>query len=744
MIKITSYHHITLPIIALSCVAFIYPFAPLSAAEDMASEPIETATPSLSDDPALPSLREILCGPAPAWPELKPMEGDQTELQSDQADMSDKNITTFTGKVVIQKTDTQLEADKARYFHGTDDIEAEGNVRLYTQDVLLKGTEATFNMNKEVGKISNATYQTKGDSSGTADSINIIDPSRIELENASYTTCVGEDPDWIMRASTLRLNNETRQGHATHSVLRFMGVPFFYFPYLRFPIGDARLSGFLFPNIGNSDKSGVEVILPYYWNIAPNRDATITPWYMDKRGSAMIMTEFRYLNPENSGQLEFDYMDKDDVYGDNRERIHWKHQSTTTEGWASSVNYNRVHDNDHYVDFGRQLNNKRPTNLERRGSLSYNATNWSVQGQVQSYQALSGSAPYERLPQFTFTSQLPQHDNELYPGIKAETVHFYRNDSSVQGDRLHLLPYLSLPLSNEAMYLTPKLSWFYTQYKLTNTSSSQSEYMSVDAPIFSLDSGIFLERNFNIGDSAYLQTLEPQLVYVHTPYRDQNRLPVFDSGISSFGINDTTRENRFSGADRIEDADRLTALITTRFINDEDGSEKLLARIGQQFYFDDRDVVLPGASIETQHQSAIIAEVISRPTANWYVASDGRWDPELKDYTDGNLRIEYADTKLEIKMNYRYQKDTLETNEGLLSWQLTPRWKIKTRKLYDIRYHRDQETEYSLRYDSCCWGLSLTTKDTFINTSEPYDKSIYLELELKGLSSIGAGISPSR
>ncbi len=689
---------------------------------------------------AIMPVKEFLCGPPAPWPQTPYYSAKATHVQADEAQMSNNDVTTFSGEVIVNRANIQLETDQAKYFSETHEVEAQGNVHLITPGLQLWGSDARYNMDNENGILNNASYLTIDEKKGDAENIEIIDPARLALNNASYTSCSTDDPIWLLTASRLKLDTESRQGYATHAVVRFKGVPFFYFPYMRFPIGDARLTGLLFPEIGNSQRHGAQARVPFYWNIAPDRDATITPWYMDFRGT-MLMTQFRYLNPGSSGQLELDYLPDDKLYGNNRSRIKWKHQSTAISGWATEIDYNKVNDADHFRDFGTTINNSNPTHLQQKAALTYNTLNWNVRAQAQVYQKLSGSTPYERLPQLNFSSRLPERENKWHPGFNAEMVKFSRSDNSVQGSRLNMMPYLSLPLANEAMYLTPKLSWQFTAYDLEKTTTEQTPKASREIPTLSINSGVFFERSFSLGQNALLQTLEPQLFYVYAPYREQDDIAVFDSGQVSFNINDPFRENQFTGADRVEDANRLTAMLTTRLLDEASGTERLMARIGQLYYFADRRVTLPGGSVQTSRRSPIIAELNSRPFKNLYIVTNAKWDTQEKDYSDGNFRIEYQPTKrLNLRVNYRYQKNNLETNEGLLRWRITPNWYIGGRKLYDIKYHRQQESEYNLRYDSCCWAIKLSVRQRFYKVGKPDEKSVYFELELKGLSSFGAGL----
>ena len=681
-----------------------------------------------------------LCGKPAPWPKIPFLADQSTHLQADKMEMPSRDITIFTGRVIINQANTQIETDRALYFHNKNEVEAQGNVHLINPGLQLEGTDARYNLNKQNGVINHARYLTVDGKKGQANNIKLLDPARMALDTASYTSCKSDDPDWLLTASQLHLDTKSRQGYATNSVVRFKGVPFFYFPYMRFPIGDARLTGLLFPYIGSSQRNGTQVVLPFYWNIAPNRDATITPWYMSRRGT-LLKNEFRYLNPGNSGHLMLDYLNNDKLYGSSRNHIKWKHRSTTILGWATEVDFNRVSDNDYFLDFGSTLNKASPAQLQQTAALSYNARNWSVRAQAQAYQKLSGSAAYERLPQLTFRSRLPIWENEWHPGLNAELVKFARKDNGVQGTRLNMTPYISLPLSNEAMYLTPRLSWQYTAYNLRNPAQGQKAQASRNLPIFSLKSGIFFERNLSLGRHNLSQTLEPQLFYVYAPYRRQDDLPLFDTGQVTFNINDPFRENRFTGADRVEDANRLTAMLTTRFFDETTGTEKLMARIGQMYYFANRRVALSGNGVDTTRRTPVIAELMSRPFNNLYIVADTQWDPKIKTYTRGNLRVEYRPVRnLDLRINYRYLKNNLETSDSLLRWRITPHWYISARRLYDVRYQRQQESEYSLRYDSCCWAFKLSTRQRFIRIDEPEEKAVYFELELKGLSSFGTGL----
>jgi LPS-assembly protein len=692
--------------------------------------------------PSPPASAEVLCDPAafPVIPVVPEIEGEETHLQADQADISREQVSVFRGNVVIQRGPAQLEADTANYHYLNETLDAEGNVRFTGAGLLITGTDAHADLKNNTASFNNARYYTSERANGTARAISLLDQYRLVLDDATYTTCEPLDPDWQLSASQVRLDRESQQGTATHMVMRFNKVPFLYFPYARFPISEERLTGLLNPSIGNSNKLGAQFQLPFYWNIAPNYDATFTPWYMDKRGT-MLKAEFRYLHRINQGQLRANYLNKDKGYFDeDRSALRWQHTGQPFKNWVTNVDYSRVSDTDYLLDFGNSLDATSTTHLDQQGSLTYQAPSWLFKVNAQAFQPISGSIPYERLPQLLFKSQLPQLDNKLHYGLDGEWVSFAHDENIVQGDRLDIFPSVSFPLRNDAGFFTPKLAYRYTQYELVDVTPGADPSPSRSLPTVSLDSGLFFERDTQIGGTALQHTLEPRLYYVYTPYRDQDDLPVFDTQESRFNINEPLKTDFFDGADRVEDANRLTALLSTRYINQNSGTELFMAGIGQVYYFDDRLVTLPLGSPQTRARSNIIAILTTRPTQNWLFHYDTEWNTETEEFDRNTADLTYdRHQKLKLKLAYRFERSVLETAEAGFDWQINPRWRFHGREIYDLNNERNQEAELGLRYDSCCWGLALSVKERFITDTEPQDTSVYLELELKGLSSISTG-----
>ena len=653
----------------------------------------------------------------------------KTHLQSDNVEFNEKNISRFSGNVIIQQKDKRIETEQAEYEKKTEQLEAKGNVRFTSSSIQIQSETAHFNLKSDQATLNKAEYQGINTRiRGKASKIEVKDQDVTQLSDATFTTCDKESTDWLLSASKMTFDNENRQGHASNVVVRFKGVPFFYFPYLRFPLGEDRLSGFLFPTIGNSKINGIELKLPYYWNIHPQVDATITPWFMDFRGT-LLHAEFRYLTTNNSGSLTTEYLSDDKIFKDKRERWQWTHQSKPDLGWQAKAEYNFIADNDHLIDFGNDLKSTTTTYLIRSGDLSYNDPDWLLNIKAEAHQILSGAEPYKRLPQITLNSRYAIKNNAFNYSLQTEAVRFEHADNKIIGDRLHLKPAVSYPLRAAFGFIEPKLSIQHTSYNLQQTNKQNQ--LSRTVPTFSLNSGLFFERDTQLFSNNYMQTLEPQLFYVYVPFKEQSKLPLFDTSAYAFNVNQSFTDYRFNGVDRIGDDNRLTAALATRFINQENGVEVFLARIGQIYYLDDRKVQLSSTSIDSSKRSNIIAEV--KAQANyWNLSSQLEWDPELKESVSNSSQIGYRYKNFNASYAERFQRNSLKTRETKLNWALNSSWQFNASQLYDIREDHVVESLVGINYESCCWGIQLSATERFL-TSTTTDKGFFITLTLKGL-----------
>ena len=671
-----------------------------------------------------------------------------THIDADSATVDSQAITRFEGTVVVRQGDKQLTADKVNYDRRTNLVDAQGNVVFTMGETQIKGDHARMNLQTNQGRVDNADYQTGTvNGRGKATVITVENKHELSLDDAIYTTCPRDHVVWQLRADKINLNNENHQGTAKNMVLDIAHVPVLYLPYIRFPIGEERMSGFLYPAFAISQSNGTEIAIPYYWNIAPNMDATITPHNMSKRG-LMLENEFRYLTPHSYSVVELDHIGQDTVYGRSRTKLDWTNESQPGAGWSSSVDYHYVSDNQYLNDFASSLSSvATTTSLNRSGSLTYNQTSYVFGATLQDHQTLSGTEPYQRLPQLTFSTRAANTNNSWNYDFSSEFVNFdHRDPGKVVGQRIKLSPYLSYPIVKDAGYFKPKLSLNYLQYKLDHTSGAQPEQPDVTVPVFSLDTGIYLERDTSIGDIKLLHTLEPRLYYLYAPYRDQSTLPIFDTALTGFSQSLLFSENRFSGNDRIGDANQVTAAVTTRFYRQDDGRELFNATLGQIFYFRDREVVLPGQGVDTKTRSNYLGNVTFTPSPYWSLNGDWQYNPDTKHTETGNIYLQnHPGEGRVINLEYRFTRDALRTEGVSFAWRINPRWQAFGGHQYDIINKHRLQNFFGLRYDSCCWGIRLVWGERFdrLLNNDPndprYEHAIYLEFMLKGLSSLGTG-----
>ena len=672
----------------------------------------------------------------PTIPAVTPPGDDRIHITADAASLVRDGVSHLEGNVVVRRDHLQLEADQADYDYLTGELDARGRIRLLAPRLLVTGERIHARLQAEEADVLRARYFTTERANGRARRLQARGARQLYLDEATFTTCDPEAPAWELGAGRLHLNLDSRQGTARNVVLRAGDIPVFWLPWIRFPIGEERLTGFLFPSFGDSDRLGFQVQTPFYWNIAPNYDATFTPWYMDKRGT-MLRSEFRYLHRRNRGQLEANWLGADRVTGTERWGLRWQHRGSPARGWTTDFDYSEVSDTDYFNDFGTSLAVTSVTHLQQRGAVNWAGSNWEAGLLAQAFQTINGSPSYERLPQLHFQSHYPERNRRLHFGLAGEWVRFaHPLQNAVRGDRLDLRPSLSLPVREDAGFVVPRLSWRYTRYALKNTNPGQPTRIERALPTLSLDSGLFFERE---GDNL-LQTLEPRLYYVYTPYRDQSDIPVFDTRYRPFGINEPVRDDFFDGVDRVEDANRLTALLTSRWLDATTGNEWLLVSIGQIRYFADRRVTLPGQPVATAGTSNFIARAVYRPDRHWNAAGDLAWNPEVGDFDTYNLRVAWTgDSEHRLHLDYRNTRDRLETAETGFTWRLTPHWRFDGRYLHDLRAGLALEKVLGVRYDSCCWALGLRGRERFINASVEPERSLYFDVVLKGLAGVSTG-----
>lgn len=689
------------------------------------------------------------------------LEVDDTYITADEADLVEYGTSTLRGDAEITRNTQQVRADFIEYDEPADTADLKGNVNYWDEALYLQSNDAYLTFDDGVGDFNNANYiliDSRG--RGQADHLLADVGTRTKMKNVRYTTCDPGDEFWYFTASKLDLDHEESRGTARNFVLRVKDVPVFYSPYLSFPLSNERKSGFLAPTYGNTNRHGFQVETPYYWNIAPQMDATLAPRVYTDSG-VMAVGEYRYMFNEGIGQVNVEYLPNDTQRDDDhRNFISFQHDQTFFQRGRLDINYSRVSDKFYFEDFGGQISATSTRFLEQRADAYYRGNNfghnWNIRTRVQNFQTVDRSVPitsrpYRRLPQILFNASSPRRNNSINYGISTQTTYFARDEElaftnnlaandNINGARLHLEPYISYPMRTVATYVEPKVSLDYVQYDLDNSNLFDDNPSRV-VPKFSVDSGIFFERETSLFKRKLIQTLEPKLFYLYVPETDQSDLPVFDTGLYTTDFNTLFLENRFSGPDRQGDANQVTLALSSFFIDQETGRDLGNISVGQIFYLKDRDVTLPGGNIRDEDSSAIVAEVNARMIQDWEFGGNIIWDPNVGNGTDKiGLRAVYnPEPGKVVNMSYRVRRVATDIEQSDISfrWPLGKNWSMVGRWNYAIPEGRSLETFGGIEYQSCCWGVRAVARRYLTDIDGEFQTGIFLQLELKGLTGFG-------
>ena len=647
----------------------------------------------------------------------------------------------MTGGVLLRQGDKLAGADVARYDPDNKALLLEGSVRYEDLGTLIASDSAEFGYVTGRIRFEGAEFSLGNNARGEAAVFEVNQDGRLELDGVSYTTCPPDSNDWLLEAKEIELDSSTGVGTARGVKVRFQGVPILYAPYLSFPLNDTRKSGVLVPEVSGTGRSGTEIRVPYYWNIAPNYDATIAPRLLTKRG-LQLQTEFRYLTGNMNGIVDAEFMANDEQTDESRFMFNLDHQTLLKRGWRNLVDIQHVSDNQYFEDLGGSLSYSSITHLDRHVSFDYHTSTLSLFGQVQDYQTLDDAVmaqdkPYRRLPQLLVSGSWPNQLLGLRYGFNGELVNFDR-DVGVTGWRLNAAPRIDLPIARPGWFITPAVELDYTSYQLSNTLPGESDDPDRTVPISSIDMGLVLERDMKSSRSERIQTIEPRLLYVHIPYRDQDDLPVFDTIIPNLNLVQLYRKNRFLGVDRISDTDQLSLGITTRILDMSSGKEIMSATIGQIQYLSARGVTLPGDPAPTDESSDYIAQFSFLLKQSWNFDLGHQWSTNNTGVARSEARFQYRpSTNKILNLAYRFRRDSLEQADISMSWPIRSNWNVVGRYNYSLRDDEVLEQFVGLEYESCCWGFRLVAREYISTRDGTRDSSIGLQFVLKGMSSAG-------
>ncbi len=657
-----------------------------------------------------------------------------TRLRADRLEaLGDQRMQLF-GNAEVQRQDQRVLADEILYDQGSSALHAYGDVRLENIEGDQLRTEALeYELDGSSGYLDRARYRLgRNHARGDAARIELEDKEHMHLYRLRYTTCPPGRDDWFFSLGELELDKERNLAIARNAVLRLKRVPIFYWPYVRFPISDERQTGFLFPEVGSSTKLGTIFAWPFYWNIAPNYDATFTPRSLSKRG-LQTQTEFRYLGQALHGEFRLEYLADDNETDMDRWAGRYNHMQDLGRGWSASVNYQKVSDDTYLDDFHNTLRVTSLTHLPQEAAITYGGQVWRFGARALQYQTidptiLPAGRPYQLLPQLTLSAQPHTRVGHLSPLLEGEFVSFER-EQSLTGDRLNLLVGASLPWRRPYGFLIPKLSVKHIGYRL-DTVAPADDRPEASVPIFSLDSGLIFERQ----SARFVQTLEPRLFYLKVPFEEQDDLPNFDTNLAELTFANLFRENRFVGGDRVGDADQATLALTTRLFGAADGGERLSASIGRIFYFEDRRVNLSPGTLDTRSTSDVVAEVTARFAEKWYGSATNRRD-DSTERTTLFLQYEPAVDRI-VNLRYSFERDIFKQVDASMQWPIGSRWTVAASISRSQLESRTLEGYAGFQYRSCCWALRLFARRRLDSALE-LTNEVLLQFELTRLGRIG-------
>ena len=655
-------------------------------------------------------------------------------------------VTDGDERVHLFRDEQEIYADRVQYSEKENKAIATGNVLVLDPELDFTATQAEMSTVKDEGTADDVTYwyhSTQG--SGIARTARRVAKNVIELDDATYSTCDFSQRAWEMSAEHTTLDLNEGAGTARNVTGRFMGVPVFYSPWLSFPLNDKRKTGFLTPELGRSSSSGTEFEAPFYWNIAPNMDALFSPRYLSKRGTQLSMTG-RYINPDSSAQTHLQFLDDSD-YDDQRYLISFRHRHRFGYGFYSNLIYNKVSDDEYFEDLSDSIGLSSTRRMERRAELGYVGSLWGGQWdglvRIQQFQIVdsnhnSSDDPYKRLPQIRVRNNYANLPAGFELSTSSEWAAF-EHDDKVEGNRTHLFSELSRPFTTAYSHFIPAVRFSHTRYDLSDTTGAETPVRSV--PSLSLDSGLVFERNS--ASAQYRQTLEPRLFYLYTPHRNHDDIPLFDTGEYEFSFRQLFRTNRYSNADRVADANQLTAAITSRYLSNYTGQEIVRTSLGTIFYFDQNEVTLEeDDEVSGDNNSDVAAELAINFNDRWQAITAVLWDTQNEEFnrTNINLRYKSADNLI-INLGHRFRRDDFSQSDISMIYPVTQKWRAVGRWNYDFKDERDLDLLAGIEYDTCCWNLRVAARRYTNDNDGDYNKSLEVQWTLKGLTTLGSPIN---
>lgn len=654
---------------------------------------------------------------------------------------------TLSGEAELRRAGTTISGQTIVYTQETGEVKIAGDAQITRTGIQLNAPEATYLLDDSIGEAKNVTYQYKPRGlRGSARCMRFASADVTELKDVLLTSCEGDNPAWWVEMDELTLDEYDQSGTGTGAVLKLGGMPVLGSPWFTFPLSTERKSGFLSPVVGMSSARGLDISVPYYFNIAPNYDYTLTPQIISKRG-VMLGNEFRFLTQHLAGEISGQYMPDDNDYGDHRYSLHVNLRGNWNN-FGYGVNYNRVSDDDFFDDFSTSLRDNTDEILPQDYWLNYTSTYWNAAIRVNKNQTIGDTdKPYEREPQFSWNAFVADAAGfELTTHMEATR---FVHPTLLDGDRFVFHQQVAYPIRGAGWFVTPKAQLISAQYELDHDRNNRytEGSPSYTLPIVSLDSGMTFERDITFSNRDILQTLEPRIFYSYTPYRDQSQIPLFDSSVADLNFAQLYSENSWAGYDRIAETNQVTASVTTRFIDSNSGLEWIKASVGQRYYFNDLTVNSQGERVSMENQkSDFLASIGARLTRTISASAFGQWSWERSSFKKAIAGVRWQPKPMSvIGLHYRYNwqedrnsDDYIDQIDLSLQWPLSDKIYALLRQNYSLYDHKFIESLAGFEYHAGCWTLRAVAQRYTRDDNKSDETNFFLQLELRGLGGIGS------
>ena len=702
------------------------------AAEPAASSPV-LVLPRCPDDAAALHLANPVDPGVSDDDEIEVITGD---FQIDQ----ERNLETKE-RVEVRQGKRHLSAEELTIDGEDRSMKVNGSVEYRDPQLVVRGDAGSL-QNDQVD-FQGAQFELPERSArGAAKSLSVNRSGILHLDGVRYTTCPEDDTDWEIKADRVSIDTARSVGTAHDARVEFLGVPIMRLPVITFPVGDARKSGVLFPRFGSTSSSGFELGVPYYLNLAPNQDLTLTPTWYSKRGVDMA-GDYRYLTHNSTGNLIGNLMPSDKRENDTRSRVKWENLTELPRGWRLTVDAENVSDTLYFEDFFQGGDGASVAFLPRLLQLAYRGDHLDAGVLMRNYQTLDqelaqDQRPYTELPRLFARGnwQLPGGLLPLRFGVAGEATAFERS-AGIEGWRVNAMPQAELNYQGPGYFVRPALALDATWYDLKDVAPGTDSSPERVLPIASLDTGLVFERATGRRGGQRM-TLEPRMMYLYVPYKDQSDLPVFDTAEPDLNWIELFRTNRYVGIDRVSDANQISAGLTTQLYSSSSGARYLSTTLGQIYYFDTPRVHLPDEAPVEHSTSDFIAQVELQALSNWNFSLDLQVDPHQKQAQRSEARVRYQPAPENvINLGYRYQHDRLEQLDVSTAWPVTDHWRLYGRSLYSFRDSKSIDSFAGFEYNSCCWRLRTVARQYVSRRSGDRAWGFYVQLELKGLSNVG-------